>query len=720
MNVEIQELRQRYSSLIKREMALLAHKDREINKCDNHDSILSPLASPKVISIRPSFSIPELQLLFNQYFRDDLYGKLRDESNLIMSSGSLNSEEFPLCQALKYAIDYSLIRNWYGYADSRGRLSVRKAIAELMSHRFGGTVFTVDNVSLTCGVTNAINTVLQTLRKILAQGFRILTHLPTYSPFLSACHAVAPVDVAMMDGQWNLDSFVRLINKDTKILLVLGDLNPFGKLMPVSMLQELMEICDKRGIWLILDEAGAAFPSYDFKNVKFYEKFILLNSDSKCLGVPGMKTGWLVANNKFIDNFYVEASLSYGSPGSFLYMMQEFHALFQAFMIENVKLIGDVQLSLFDKDDQLEIPFLQLLYDDYRLTHEHYERLLGQKRQYVVSRLSALPRSLIKNVVRPDTGVNLSLQIAQSDNSYRFFKELLRHKKVSVFPGACSGIDSGCWVRISYAIPEKSLKNGVDRLVSWLRGSDVRKMCLNNKIYRKILIEVGLYDEFPELNFYGHLSDVYNAMTIICRMSRRIISRNGMALMRQLAFLHDAGKVISVQLAAIQRIVRLQRSGKNEWTQYTDVELFGLKNRLVSGAVFSLEDLLSVYPVLKKYERLIDFTSNYSPNDEVVRASVFEESGLSLPVMHLLGEATPLLDKDSDEHHFLLSLLDIADKCSDYIQDCSSMVDLFSALDKKKAYVMRRYRPESMSEKRQIIADFKKSRMNLDTIITAQ
>ena len=108
MNVEIQELRQRYSSLIKREMALLAHKDREINKCDNHDSILSPLASPKVISIRPSFSIPELQLLFNQYFRDDLYGKLRDESNLIMSSGSLNSEEFPLCQALKYAIDYSL------------------------------------------------------------------------------------------------------------------------------------------------------------------------------------------------------------------------------------------------------------------------------------------------------------------------------------------------------------------------------------------------------------------------------------------------------------------------------------------------------------------------------------------------------------------------------------------------------------------------------------
>ncbi len=717
MRLDIRDLQQRYLPLLKKEIAVLRHRRRSTIKCECgklHDS-------SAIIRMRPNFSVTELQGAFNRYFKDDLYGSLRDEANIILSSGSLNADEFPLCQSLRYAIDCSLARNWYGYSDSRGRLSVRKAIAELTSHRFGLDGLTADNVSLTCGVTNAINTILQTLKTRLPPKFRILTHLPTYSPFVSACQAIAPVDFAVMgEGRWDLDLFVDSIRKDTKILLILGDLNPLGRLMPIPILKRLMDICDKVGIWLIFDEAGAVFPSYDFRGLKPTGKFILLNSDSKSLGISGMKTGSLVAGRQIIEDFYAEASSSYGSPGSFFYLMQEFHALFKSFMIENVKLIGDVQLSLFDKDDQLEIPFLQLLYDDYRLTHEHYERLLVQKRQYVVSRLSALPRSLIKNVVRPDTGVNLSLQIAQSDNSYRFFKELLRHKKVSVFPGACSGIDSGCWVRISYAIPEKSLKNGVDRLVSWLRGSDVRKMCLNNKIYRKVLIEVGLYDEFPELNFYGHLSDVYNAMTIICRMSRRIISRNGMALMRQLAFLHDAGKVISVQLAAIQRIVRLQRSGKNEWTQYTDVELFGLKNRLVSGAVFSLEDLLSVYPVLKKYERLIDFTSNYSPNDEVVRASVFEESGLSLPVMHLLGEATPLLAKDSDEHHFLLSLLDIADKCSDYIQDCSSKVDLLSALDKKKAYVMRRYRPESMSEKKQIIADFKKSRMNLDTIITAK
>lgn len=328
-----------------------------------------------------------------------------------------------------------------------------------------------------------------------------------------------------------------------------------------------------------------------------------------------------------------------------------------------------------------------------------------------------LPTSIVRHVIKPETGVNFSAQITQKDNSYRFFRDLLHDEKVSIFPGACSGLDCGCWIRISYAIPNGLLKKGMRRVVSFLVGNDIRAICLKNQLYKKILIEIGLYDRFPELNFYGHIAEVYEAMKCICRMSGREISNAGKKMMQQLAFLHDAGKVISVCLASFHRIVKLQKCRKAAWDKYSDVELFGLKSRLLSGEVFSFEKLLSLAPELIEYSNLIDFSKSYSPSDNLVRTFVFRKSGADLPVIRLLQVPIPILKKDSKEADFLLAVLDIADKCSDYIpKGCESVNEILVALSKKEVYVGRRYRPKSVAEKELIRNDFEKSRLNLATI----
>jgi hypothetical protein len=97
-----------------------------------------------------------------------------------------------------------------------------------------------------------------------------------------------------------------------------------------------------------------------------------LNSDSKKIGVPGLKTGYLVASKKFVNSFYAEASMSYGSPASIFYLFQEVNARFQQFALMGLDKLDQSHLDLFRSDYELTLPFLQLLYYNYSHTNKLY------------------------------------------------------------------------------------------------------------------------------------------------------------------------------------------------------------------------------------------------------------------------------------------------------------------------------------------------------------
>jgi aspartate/methionine/tyrosine aminotransferase len=209
-----------------------------------------------------------LQNRFNTFFKDDLYGKYRDDDNLILSSGSLSPDEFPLCYALRYPIEFAMLKNWYGYSDSLGHLDSRKAIADLMHLRMPSYDLEASNIALTNGVTNGITTVLQTLKKLIGDEFRILTNFPTYSPFYTSCNSIAPVDTVMLDeGYINAEQIVNAINSNTKIVLLLGDLNPLRQMISISSLNSIIQFCAERKIWVVFDEAGAVYPEYDYRDL---------------------------------------------------------------------------------------------------------------------------------------------------------------------------------------------------------------------------------------------------------------------------------------------------------------------------------------------------------------------------------------------------------------------------------------------------------------------
>ncbi len=710
MNDEIENLQNEYEEKIYSEINQLNLNNILLRENETRFQTVPPFA----MFARENLDSITLQTRFNTFFRDDLYGRFRENDNIILSSGSLDPNEFPLCFALQYAIDFALQKKWYGYSDSLGHIDARNAIADLMQLRIPKMTVLEENIALISGVTSGLNTVLYTLKKIIGTQFRILTHLPTYSPFFTACHSVAPVDYVMLtEGHIDVNNILEAIGLETKVILLLGDLNPLGQMISVPQLNEIISECTKRKIWLVFDEAGAVYPEYDLNELITSPYFILLNSDSKMLGVPGFKTGFLVGSKYFVNSFYSEASRLYGSPASIFYLFQEFNARFRQFRLLGLDELKNSQMALFREDYLLSLPFLNLLYKDYLVVMKRNEERMNQKRNWVVDTLLKVPQHLISQILVPETGVNLSIHIAQWDDSYQFFLELLKEKKVSVFPGKCSGIDSGCWVRVSYAVSDEVLHSGINALILFLEEQDVYSKVISTPLYYHYLVERGGYLRYPWLNFFGHLRAVYQTMKWLYALGERKLSDDLDTLFEEMSFLHDCGKVISVRLASVHRIWKKQEQGTRSMETFSDLELLGQKKMLLSGVKFSQDELKNMVGKENEFWDLIEWEKGYSPNDEAVRDKIFSESQVENRAISLLKKRVSFLGDESDTDSVYIALLDIADKLSDYtLLEADSIDILIEKLRDKETYVIGRYGYDEQSNKK-IHEEFQLTEHNL-------
>lgn len=97
------------------------------------------------------------------------------------------------------------------------------------------------------------------------------------------------------------DIAAAITDKTAAVALVTPN-NPTGAVYPPALLQEVYEICEARGIWLILDETyrdflppDTAAPHGLFSNASWRDHFIQLYSFSKGYCIPGHRVGALVA-----------------------------------------------------------------------------------------------------------------------------------------------------------------------------------------------------------------------------------------------------------------------------------------------------------------------------------------------------------------------------------------------------------------------------------------
>lgn len=189
-----------------------------------------------------------------------------------------------------------------GYTESRGDPELRDAI----SHLYGR--IKSENV-LVAAPEEAI---FLFFHAHLQAGDHVIVMGPSYQSLESVPRSIGcEVDRWMVEvekGQWRLDfdRLEALLSKRTKLLVVNLPHNPTGYCMQAEEKKTLVEMLRRRGITLFSDEMYRQL-EYDKRAdalafCDMYERAVSLSGLSKAHGLPGLRIGWLAAQDpRLID-----------------------------------------------------------------------------------------------------------------------------------------------------------------------------------------------------------------------------------------------------------------------------------------------------------------------------------------------------------------------------------------------------------------------------------
>ncbi|WP_395320236.1 PLP-dependent aminotransferase family protein [Fructilactobacillus frigidiflavus] len=257
------------------------------------------------MTFRYSNSVPKS----NENATADILKAAADPKVISFAGGLPAAELFPVEQ-MKAASDK--VFDQYGhevlqYAGTLGYPGLRKEIVKLMKDRDVDT--TVDNIAVSTGSQQAIDLVA---RMLINPGDVVITEDPTYLAAIDVfkSYGAKMVGVPMDEEGIKTDALAETVKKypEAKFIYTIPNFqNPTGRTMAVERRKELIRIANEADLPVLEDDpygairyAGEFLPS-----LKHYDtdgRVVYLSSFSKILA-PGMRLGWLVANQDFMAKF---------------------------------------------------------------------------------------------------------------------------------------------------------------------------------------------------------------------------------------------------------------------------------------------------------------------------------------------------------------------------------------------------------------------------------
>ncbi len=97
-----------------------------------------------------------------------------------------------------------------------------------------------------------------------------------------------------------LDAIQDAVTQRTRLIFLTNPNNPTGRLMTKDQLERLVQIADRVGAWLVVDEvyAGLEWEGSRAPSIAgMYPRGITTGSVSKALGLQGLRTGWMICRD---------------------------------------------------------------------------------------------------------------------------------------------------------------------------------------------------------------------------------------------------------------------------------------------------------------------------------------------------------------------------------------------------------------------------------------
>lgn len=198
----------------------------------------------------------------------------------------------------------------HGYTVAPGNPECRELMAKSINRRFG-TNFAGNNIFFTAGAAASITICFKALSEKNDEFVTFAPYFPEYKCFVESTGAelkVVPADTE--NFQINFEEFEKILNKNTKAIIVNSPNNPSGAVYNEETVKKLTGILKEKEkeyghpIFLISDEPYREI-AYDGVEVpyltKYYDNTLVCYSYSKSFSLPGERIGYIVVPDEVAD-----------------------------------------------------------------------------------------------------------------------------------------------------------------------------------------------------------------------------------------------------------------------------------------------------------------------------------------------------------------------------------------------------------------------------------
>ena len=360
--------------------------------------------------------------------------KLRSEGVDVVDFGA-GEPDFPTPDNIKQAAIRALDQNFTKYTAAGGTAELKKAICERHAADFG-----TDYKPAECIVSVGGKHVIFNLTQALVNpGDEVVIPVPFWVTYKDVVNYAGGkcvfVDTSEEDGFTVTAAMIEAaLTSKTRMVMINSPSNPSGAVLDRREFEKILQLCVKRGIYLLTDECychflygGSPFSIASAPGAK--ETVLVAGTMSKTYAMTGWRIGFGLAPTPIIGAMTKLQSHSTSNPTS----------IAQKAAVEAMR---GPQESV------------GVMLAEYR-----------KRRAFVVQRLRAIPGV---RCAEPAGAFYAYPNIAAAfgrngiGNTTQFAERLLAEAHVAVVPGEAFGTASH--VRISYATSMKELERGLDRI----------------------------------------------------------------------------------------------------------------------------------------------------------------------------------------------------------------------------------------------------------------
>ncbi|MEG2412340.1 MAG: pyridoxal phosphate-dependent aminotransferase [Clostridium sp.] len=333
------------------------------------------------------------------------------------------------------------------YTPASGIIELKEAIVKKFKND-NNLTYKTSQIVISTGAKQCLSNIFQA---ILNPGDEVLIGAPYWVSYPELVQLADGIPTFVDTEESNsfkltVEALEKAVNKNTKAMILNSPNNPTGTAYTREELEKIAEFAKKNDIIIISDEIYEKLLYGENLHISIaslsedaYNRTVVINGVSKAYAMTGWRIGYIAASEKITALMSNIQSHTTSNPCS----------ISQYASVEALN------------GDQSEVEKMKVEF--------------GKRRDFMVDRINSINNL---SCVKPEGAfyvmVNISKLINKEVNgnvikdSLVFSDLLLEQEKVAVIPGIAFGVND--FIRLSYATSIDNIKNGLDRIESFVNG----------------------------------------------------------------------------------------------------------------------------------------------------------------------------------------------------------------------------------------------------------